>query len=75
MAKLTCTVCGKENTTDDLLYCSNKCYNLDIAQPQKPAKTKSKKIKKTNHYPKPGEFYSCNCRGTGCPQCKPKKYL
>jgi len=74
MVKLTCIVCGKENNTDDLLYCSNECYNLDIAQPQKPAKTKSK-IKKSTHYPEPNEFYTCNCNGAGCIQCQPKKYL
>ena len=75
MAKLTCVVCGKENTSDDLLYCSDECYNLDIAQPQKLAtKTKSKKSK-SNHYPEPNEFYTCNCRGAGCIQCQPKKYL
>jgi len=76
MVKLTCIVCGKENTSDDLLYCSNKCYNLDVAQPQKPAtKLKSKKSKQPAHYPEPNEFYTCNCRGAGCPQCQPKKYL
>jgi len=75
MAKLTCVVCGKENTTDDLLYCSTECYNLDLAQPQKSAiKTKSKKSKST-HYPEPNEHYTCNCRGAGCIQCQPKKYL
>jgi len=80
MVKLTCVVCGKENNTDDLLYCSNECYNLDLAQPQKPApKTKSKKSKskksKSNHYSEPGEHYTCNCRGAGCIQCQPKNYL
>ncbi|HBY20017.1 MAG TPA: hypothetical protein DEG71_03245 [Clostridiales bacterium] len=75
MAKLTCVVCGKENTSDDLLYCSNECYNLDIAQPQKPAAKTKSKIKKPTHYPEPNKFYSCNCRSAGCIQCQPKKYL
>ena len=74
MYRITCIVCGKINTSDDLLYCSNECYNLDLAQPQKPTKTKSKKSK-SNHYPEPGEHYTCNCHGAGCPQCQPKKYL
>jgi len=74
MNKLTCIVCGKENTTDDLLYCSNECYNLDLTQLLKPAKTKSK-IKKSTHYPEPNKHYTCNCRGAGCIQCQPKKYL
>jgi len=75
MAKLFCVVCGKENTSDDLLYCSNECYNLDLAQPQKPTPKTKSKIKKSNHYPEPGEHYSCNCRGAGCIQCQSKKYL
>jgi len=73
MQKLTCIVCGKENTTDDLLYCSIECYNLDVAQPQKP--TTKIKSKQPTHYPEPNEFYTCNCRGAGCIQCEPKKYL
>ena len=75
MAKLTCIICGKENNTDDLLYCSNECYNLDIAQPQKLVPKSKSKNSKSNHYPEPEEYYSCNCRGAGWIQCEPKKYL
>ena len=70
--------CKAEDIGDIKGQYANECdENLPLCKcfAQRTIQNVTTKKAKSNHYPEPGEFYTCNCLGVGCIQCQPKNYL
>jgi len=79
---MNCILCDKEYNTDNLLYCPeceqkiiDECGIQDSITEEEFIEEFTKPNIKFNHYPEPNEHYTCNCHGSGCINCQPKKYL
>jgi len=79
---MNCILCNKEYNTENILYCPEceqkiieECGIQDNITEEDFIEEFYKPNPKSNHYPEPNEFYTCNCRGAGCIQCQPNKYL
>jgi len=76
-----CTECGKPYNSDDLLYCpvcAKKFSNLPETEFPEPTEDEFFDILEKEQnipYPEPKNYICGSCRGVGCIQCQPGKYL